>query len=181
MSAAISFHKLALSPILLGLKNAHHFISKGQAYVAAQNHDANDYLTARLRPDMLDFTAQVYRFTDHAKFIPGRVNPENPTLPQPDVEKTFPELLDRITKTKSFEGKEGEKYTQILGGGKVKIEWTAIEYVTLFAHPNFWFHIVTAYDILRMKGVDLGKPDYINGAGLIKMERVESSENKPQA
>jgi hypothetical protein len=147
MTTAISFHKLALGPVLQGLKNAHHFISKGAAHATAPGHDANDYLTARLHPEMYDFITQVQRFTDSAKFIPNRVNPANPAISLPDEEKTFPELLDRITRTiaylesidaKSFEGREGEPYTQLLGGGKVKIEWTTLDYVMQFAQPNFW-------------------------------------------
>ncbi|CAN9450077.1 unnamed protein product [Alternaria alternata] len=48
----------------------------------------------------------------------------------------------------------------------------AAEYISRFAHPNMWFHIVTAYDILRMKGVDVGKMDFLNGAGGITIEDV---------
>ncbi|KAF2023816.1 hypothetical protein EK21DRAFT_80058 [Setomelanomma holmii] len=190
MTTAITFHKLALGPVLQGLKNAHAFISKGQAHAAAQGHDENDYTTARLHPDMLDLVSQVNRFTDSAKFIPTRVNPENPTIPLPDVEKTFPELLDRITRTiaylesideQSFEGRETAPYTSHFGQGTIKVEWTAIDYVMQFAQPNFWFHVTTAYDILRMKGVDVGKLDFLNGAGLMKLQRVEKAEGRTGA
>lgn len=147
MTAAISFHKLALGPLINGLKNAHYFISKGQAHAEAQGHDPNDYLTARLHPDMYDFITQVQRFTDTAKFMPSRVNPDIPTITLPDVEKTFPELLDRITRTieylesvdeKSFEGRESSDCTMKFAKGTIMVEYTALEYVTMFGQPNFW-------------------------------------------
>jgi hypothetical protein len=147
MSTAVSFYKIALGPTIAGLKNAHHFISKGQAHAEAQGHDANDYLNARLHPDMLDFIYQVQRFTDAAKFIPSRVNPANPAITLPDEEKTFPEVLARIKRTteylesideKSFEGKENENVRLEFGGGKIEVNLTAYEYATTLAHPNFW-------------------------------------------
>jgi hypothetical protein len=185
MSTAISFHKISLDPLILGLKNAHHFISKGAAHATAQNVDPNDFLTASLHPDMKDFIYQVQRFTDAAKFIPTRINPSNPSITLPDEEKTFPEVLARIKRTteylesieeKSFESKENSEVTLELGGGTVEVKFTAYEYVANFAQPNFWFHVTTAYDILRMKGVDVGKMDYLNGVGRFEFSPVQKKE-----
>ena len=147
MTAALSYHKLALGPIITGLKNAHAFISKGVAHIEAEGDDPNDYLTARLAPDMIDFIEQVQRFTDSAKGIPSRVNPDVAVFTLPDEEKTFPELLDRINRTidylegvdeKSFEGKEGVEITMEFAGGAVQVTYSTLEYVMTFAHPNFW-------------------------------------------
>jgi len=124
---------------------------------------------------MKDFTYQVYRFTDAAKFVPSRVNPEAiKALSLPDVEKTFPELQARIKQTieyiegveeSSFTGRESSEVVLKFGPTK-EFKFQALEYVLTFAQPNFWFHVTTAYDILRMKGVDVGKNDFLNGAGL---------------
>jgi hypothetical protein len=147
MPVALSYHRLALYPLITGLKNAHAFISKAAAHVESEGHDAADYTTARLYPDMYDFTQQVYRFTDGAKGIPPRVNPDNAVLTLPDVEKTFPELLERITRTieylegieeKSFEGREGAEVIMSFAKGTVQVRFTALEYVQVYAQPNFW-------------------------------------------
>ncbi|OAK95384.1 hypothetical protein IQ06DRAFT_381228 [Phaeosphaeriaceae sp. SRC1lsM3a] len=170
MTTAISFRDLALSPLLQGLRNVHHIISKGQAHAAAQSHDPNDYLNASLHPDMKDFIYQIQRFTDAAKFAPVRVNPANPSISLPDTEKTFEECLARVEKVikylesievGSFEGREKEEVVMKNGGSEWK--FTALEYVMTVVHPNFWFHVTTTYAILRMKGVDIGKMDFLKG------------------
>ncbi|KAI4918879.1 hypothetical protein J4E85_009668 [Alternaria conjuncta] len=175
---ALSFHKVAIAPVITGLKNAHFFINKG--YEHAKATDPNEFLTASIHPDMKDFRYQVYRFTDAAKFIPSRVNPALEGMTLPDEEQTFPELLARVEKTikylegfseKDFEGKHDDEVVVKFGGVK-QMRLPALDYVTKFAHPNMWFHIVTAYDILRMKGVDVGKMDFLNGTGAITIEDV---------
>jgi hypothetical protein len=178
-----SFHTVALEPIIFGLQNAAAVIRKGETHAKANDVSPNEYLTARLWPDMGDFCYQVYRFTDTAKFIVERCNPSAPTLTIPDEEKTFPELLARVEKTleyvRSVEAKvldDREDFEVVLHLGKhlpkgpLEVRFTAFEYVTRQAHPNFWFHVTTMYDILRHKGVPLGKMDYSNGAGLIPIK-----------
>jgi hypothetical protein len=168
--SSIPFHDVALTPLLLGLRNAHHFISKGQTHAQTQSHPESEYTTASLHPDMKDLIYQIQRFTDIAKFIPERINPTNPTLSLPDTETTFPEALARVQRTieylesieaSTFEGRE-EAEVVMKNGGK---EWkmSGREYVLKVAQPNFWFHVTTTYGILRMKGVDVGKMDFLVG------------------
>ncbi|KAF1849274.1 uncharacterized protein K460DRAFT_276614 [Cucurbitaria berberidis CBS 394.84] len=182
---AMSFHQVILIPILSGLKNARFFITKGYEHAKAHNIDPNDFLTARLHPDMRDFIFQIQRLTDAAKFIPSRVNPAVEDLALPDEEKTFPELLARIEKTiKYFEdldagcldGCEDAEVVLKFSEGTLEAKFTALQYVLQFAQPNFWFHVTTAYDILRHKGVDVGKLDFLNGAKLIEVTRVVPAE-----
>lgn len=181
--ASKSFHTIALAPIIFGLKNATAVIRKGEAHAKANNIDPADYLTARLYPDMGDFCYQVHRFTDNAKFIVERSNPSAPTITFTDDENTFPELLTRIEKTLEYvesieanvlDGKEGDEIVlhlaKHLPKGPIEVRLTAFEYVLRQAHPNFWFHVTTMYDILRHKGVPLGKIDFLNGAGLVPMK-----------
>ncbi|KAG9194009.1 hypothetical protein G6011_04044 [Alternaria panax] len=176
---SLTFYKMAVAPAISALKNAHFFISKG--YEHAKASDPNTFLTASLHPDMRDFRYQVYRFTDAAKFIPNRLNPSLEAITLPEEEQTFPELLERIEKCtkylesfseKDFEGVQDEEITIKFPGGKKQLRMLASQYISRFAHPNMWFHIVTAYDILRMKGVDVGKMDFLNGAGGINIEDV---------
>jgi hypothetical protein len=143
--SSITFHHLALSPLLQGLRNIHHIILKGQAHAQSLSHDENDYLTASLHPDMKDFIYQIQRFTDAAKFVPPRINPSNPSISLPDTEKTFPELLARVQRTieylesideKSFEGKE-EAEVVVKNGGR-ELKFVAKDYVLGVAQPNFW-------------------------------------------
>lgn len=147
MSSPITFHGLTLLPVITGLKNAHAFISKAASHIESQNHDAADYLGASLAPDMMNFTEQVHRMTDTAKAIAPRVNPANPEYSLPDVESTFPELLERIKKTiahlegidaQTFEGREDEGVTMLYQKGTIKAEFKALEYVQVSAQPNFW-------------------------------------------
>lgn len=178
-----SFHAIALEPIIFGLQNAAAVIRKGEAYAKTNGIDPSKFLTARLYPDMGDFCYQVYRFTDTAKFIIERSNPSAPMLTLPDEEKTFPELLARIERTleylRSIEADvldDREDFEVVLHlakdlpKGPLEVKFTAFEYVTRQAHPNFWFHVTTLYDILRHMSVPLSKLDYSNGAGLIPIK-----------
>ncbi|KAF2267570.1 hypothetical protein CC78DRAFT_530671 [Lojkania enalia] len=100
-----------------------------------------------------------------------------------DTKKTFEELREKIEKLikiledvdpKVFEGKENNPVTFRIRSGKVVISMLEQEFLWYWAHPNFWFHVTTAYDILRMKGVELGKVDYLNGARFVKLKQVEA-------
>lgn len=145
--AAITFHRASIVPLISGLKNAHAFVTKGYEYTKAQNIDPTDFLTARLHPDMLDFTYQIQSFTDTAQSIPSRINPAVEYTSLPREEKTFPELLARIEKAidylegidpSSFEGREGAEVPLKFRNGTVEAKFTAVQYVLEFAHPNFW-------------------------------------------
>ena len=143
----LTFHSIAIAPAILGLKNAHFVISKGQKHAQDTSTDPKTFLTASLHPDMKDFRYQVYRMTDAAKFLPTRVNPALEGITLPDEEQTFDELLARIEKTikylesfkvEDFDGKEGDEVTIKFPGGKQHIRFPALEYVVKFAHPNMW-------------------------------------------
>ena len=182
MSSTLTFHHIALDPVINGLKNAHALLTKAEAHIKDKGDNADDYLNARLYPDMFHLILQVQRFTDTAKSIATRANPKNSEFVQKDEEKTFPELLERITRTieylegvdpKSFEGREDVQITAQFAGGRIEVDYSVSEYIVMFAHPNFWFHVTTAYDILRSKGVPFAKFDYLNGAGFKEVRVVK--------
>ncbi|KAF2470038.1 uncharacterized protein BDR25DRAFT_304020 [Lindgomyces ingoldianus] len=174
----ITFYSIAIPPLIRGLKNLSAILTKGEAHAKANGIDPQVYLDSRLHPDMAALPFQIHRVSDSAKFVPVRcAGVEAPSFP--DVEQTFPELQARITKTieflesvpeSAFEGQEGREVVLQIGPQKMEIRFQALDYLGNFATPNFWFHITTAYGILRSKGVDVGKMDYLNGAKLTKTE-----------
>jgi hypothetical protein len=145
--SSLTFHRVAIQPMIYSLKNAHAFITKGYKHAQTQNIDPNDFLTARLHPDMQDFRYQVYRFTDIAKFTPPRLNPALESITIPDEEQTFPELLARIDRTikymegfkeSDFEGQEGREVVVKIRNETMQIKLSALDHVVQMAHPNFW-------------------------------------------
>ena len=125
------------------------------------------FLDARLAPDMLKLTKQVQIATDFAKGASSRLaGREVPRYE--DNEASFAELQARIAKTRDylatfkpadFEGSEERTVTLKVGGKDVEIKGQ--KYLLDVAMPNFYFHITTAYDILRHNGVPLGKGNFL--------------------
>lgn len=121
----------------------------------------------RLSPDMIPFSGQVMIATDHAKGCVSRLAGRD--VPSwPDTETSFEELRARIQKAldllatikpSDLEGSEARDVTLKLGGKDVVMN--GLTYVTERALPNFFFHVTTAYAILRHGGVPVGKRDYI--------------------
>ena len=138
-------------------------LSKGDA------HGGIDPNEARLAPDMLPLKAQVYIATDGAKGCGARL--AGVDIPKfEDVEVTFAELKTRVAKTiaflktldrKSFAGAENKDI--VLKFPNATLEYKGGDYVNKFVLPNVYFHITTAYGILRSRGVALGKTDYLAG------------------
>src|SRR5216684_7891757 len=140
-------------------------LRKGEAHAASYKITPSVLLTARLFPDMFSLTGQVQAACDTAKRATARlVGVEAPRFE--DNEVSFDELHARIRKTTEFvESHPADAFLadrtieMKMGSGTVSL--TASQYLTRFALPNFYFHITTAYDILRHNGVALGKRDYI--------------------
>lgn len=143
-------------------------LSKAEAHAAANGLKPEDLLEARLAPDMYPLTRQIQAAADAAKF--GAARPAGVTPPShPDTETTFAELQARLKAVRefiagigeaAFEGAETRPVTLKTGSGE--LNFTGQDYLVGFALPNFFFHAVTAYDILRHKGLPLVKRDYLN-------------------
>jgi len=149
------------------LRSLDAILGKAQAHAAAKKIDPPALLAARLFPDMLTFVRQIQIASDHAKGAVGRL--AGVELPKyEDNEQTFDELKARIAKTIAFI--ESIKPAQINGseervialkvGGK-DMSFKGLPYLVGFALPNFYFHLVTAYNILRHNGIEIGKRDYL--------------------
>ena len=157
----ISMYQASIPLFVRALGNLSAILEKGAA-----QPDGASLVEARLAPDMLTLAGQIQRASDTAKGCAARLaGIDNPSFP--DDEKTFAQLQARITKTVDFlrsvnpeqvDGSEARPIT--LKAGR-DLKFTGESYLLTFAIPNFYFHVTTAYAILRHKGVAIGKMDYI--------------------
>jgi hypothetical protein len=164
---AISLYDVTVPVLQRGLERLAAVLDKGRAYGASEGLPLQDLLNARLAPDMLTLIGQVQRASDTAKFTVVRVGGV-PNESFADDEKSFEDLQDRIDRTAAFlarvpraalDGREDEMISATIGRMPVTI--AGRDYVLGFALPNFFFHVTTAYALLRRAGVPLGKMDYI--------------------
>lgn len=144
-------------------------IDKAQAFAKDGGLDEAGFVDARLAPDMRNFAAQVQIATDGAKGGIARLaGVEVPAFA--DTETTFDELKERIAKTVAFiegvpaasvDGSEDKAIEFAIGDYEMK--FVGQPYLLHFVLPNFFFHVTTAYGILRHKGVPIGKIDFLGG------------------
>jgi hypothetical protein len=149
------------------LKNLAGILDKAQAHADAKKIDPKVLAGYRLAPDMFALARQVQVATDTAKGACARL--AGVEIPKyEDTEQTLAELKERIAKTIDFiatltpaqiDGTEDKPITLKIGGQDRT--FAGMQYLLGHAHPNFYFHVTTAYDILRHAGVELGKRDYI--------------------
>ena len=149
------------------LKNLSAILDKAQAHADAKKIEPRVLTAARLYPDMFPMSRQVQSACDTAKGAVARLaGVEIPV--HEDTEQTFEELKARIAKTITFiqtiqpaqvDGSEDKEVVLKFRSGEVKFK--GMQYLLGHALPNFYFHVTTAYDILRHNGVEVGKRDYI--------------------
>lgn len=142
-------------------------LARAEANATERKIDQQVFLTARLAPDMLTLTKQVQIASDHAKGAPSRLaGREVPKYE--DNEASFAELHARIAKTRDYlatfkpadlEGSEDRSVTLKVGGNDIQLK--GMKYLLDAAMPNFYFHVTTAYAILRHNGVPLGKGNFL--------------------
>ncbi len=164
---ALSMYDVSVPAFIRALTNLSAILDKGAAHAQAQGMDAQELIQTRLVADMDPLSSQVQRASDSAKGCVARLaGIEIPSYP--DNETTFPELQERIAKTVGFlktirpeqlDGSETRVVELKLRGGPVTFDGKS--YLLGFVLPNFYFHVTTAYDILRHKGVQIGKMDYL--------------------
>ena len=167
---AMSMYSASVPVFQHMLRNLSHILDKGEASAQARKFDPTVLTTSRLAPDMLPFTRQILIACDGAKNGIARISGiEAPKFE--DNEASFAELKARIQKTLDYlakvpasavDGTEDKDITFPVGPNTRTMKAQA--YLTTWVLPNFYFHITTAYAILRHNGVDLGKADYLAGA-----------------
>ena len=168
---SISMSSASLPVFQTMLSNLNHLLGKAQAHAEAKKFDPIVLTQYRLAPDMLPFTRQVLIACDAAKLCVSRLSGlEAPKFD--DNEVTLKELMHRIQKTldwissvpaSALDGTELQSITFPVGKDKTRT-MTGEDYLKHWALPNVFFHVTTAYAILRHNGVEVGKADYLLGA-----------------
>lgn len=144
-------------------------LDKAEAFAEAKKIKPDVIPQLRLIADMLPFWRQITIACDHAKGAPARLaGMEVPSFA--DTETTIAELKERIAKTIAFistipeaayDGAEARSIT--IKAGPREFTFAAPDYLATYAIPNFYFHMSTAYSILRANGVEIGKSDFLGG------------------
>ena len=152
------------------LGNLRHLLAKAQADVAARGYDEQALVQYRLAPDMLPFKIQICIACDAAKLCVARITGLDAPKYE-NTENTLAELVQRIDNTvawlqtvpaSALDGQEDKDVTIPVGKTATRT-MTAQAYLMTWALPNMFFHITTAYNILRHNGVVIGKGDYLVG------------------
>jgi len=164
---SISMHSASVPVFTRTLGNLLGWLDKAEAHAAARKFDTGVYLAARLAPDMLPFTKQIQIACDAAKFGVARLaGVEAPKFE--DDETTLAHLRERVRKTldyvqsvpaERFEGSDTKDVTVPRRDGPMTLQGEV--YLKHYVLPNFYFHVTTAYALLRHNGVELGKGDYL--------------------
>ncbi len=163
----ISMYQASVPMFIRMLNNLAAVLDKGAAHAEAKKIDPSVLVNARLYPDMLPLARQVQIAGDNAKGVAARLAGLEPPKYE-DTETSFPDLKGRIQKTISYlntlrpeqiDGSEERSFTLQIRGQPVTFQ--GMPYLLNHAVPNFYFHVTTAYDILRHSGVELGKADFL--------------------
>lgn len=166
MTISMSSASVPIFVTMLG--NLSKCLGKARVHAETKKFDPNVLVTVRLAPDMLPFKNQVQIACDSAKFCVARLSgTEAPVFE--DNEATLSELEARIAKTIAYlesvpreklDGTE-EKQVSVPRRGREPALFTGEKYLKHYALPNFFFHVTTAYALLRHNGVDVGKADFL--------------------
>lgn len=165
----ISMHTMSVDAFVPTLSALGKLLDKAAQHASAKKFDPGVLVNARLAPDMFPLVKQVQIACDFAKNSSARLaGQEAPRFE--DNEQTIEELKARIAKTldyvkslsvESFTGAEDRDIKLSFPNG-MSLDFKGLPFLRDWALPNFYFHVVTAYDILRHNGVDVGKRDYLN-------------------
>jgi hypothetical protein len=164
---SLSLYDVTVPAFLRGLRVLSTELDKGAAHAAASGTDPTELVTARLAPDMLTLAGQVQRACDTSKLSVERLSGvASPRFE--DNETSIAQLQARIAGVIAYiEGVAADTFTGAetktitLKFGPMEQHFTGTAYALTFALPNFYFHVATLHDILRHKGVAVGKRDYL--------------------
>lgn len=166
---SLSYYQLSVPVFLRGLDNLSKWLDKAVEHAAANGMPIDELLQSRLAPDMYTLTGQIQSASDASKLCSARLAGVTPPS-FPDTETTLEQLRERITNTQAFirsvtpeqyEANEGNTVT--LKTPSQEITFSQQDYLLNFALANFYFHLTTAFGILRHKGVPIGKMDFLGG------------------
>jgi hypothetical protein len=162
-------HDMAVGSFLPMLESMSEVLAKGAEHAKSTQLDL---VNARLAPDMFTLAQQVQQACYYAKDATSRLTGKGGTAME-DAETTFPGLQAQIARTidvvrgapaGAFEGAEDRDCSIEIPGDRV-IQMNGLQLLRAWSLPHFYFHVVTAYDILRHNGVKIGKMDYVSQVG----------------
>ena len=169
----MSIYGIATKTFVPMLRSLSNLLDKGAEHARANKSDPDAMVTARLAPDMYTLAQQVQLACHQAIDATARLSGKDAAQLE-NNEKTLEELKVRIAKTinyvesvraSAFEGAEDRKITIPIPENNMEFEMNGLQFLRDWALPHFYFHVVTAYDILRHNGVDIGKRDYLSHVG----------------
>ena len=171
---AMSLYQASVAPCLQMLDALSAVLGKAAAYAAERKIEPSVLLQARLYPDMLPLVRQVQIATDGAKAGGARLaGVDNPAFA--DTETTFDELQARLARCVGFLRSLDRSAIDAAGDRRIEFSvakqamvMVAPEYISGWMLPNFFFHVTTAYDILRHNGLVVGKRDFLGAVPLVR-------------
>jgi uncharacterized protein len=167
----LSMHSITAPMYVTLLNNLNTWLDKAEDLAKAKKFDIEVLLSARLAPDMLPLRGQINLATAWAKNCQCRLAGQTPP-DFPDTDVSLEQLRARVARAidvvksisaADLDGAEARTINYNLGPS-IKMSQSGIDYFTKMALPNFYFHITTAYDILRHNGLAIGKQDFLAGA-----------------
>jgi hypothetical protein len=167
---SLTMHQCSVRLFLRHLRGLANCLGKAKALYQEKKYDEASLIDYRLYPDMFDFARQVRASTHHARqcteLLSGIDGPKFD-----DGEKSLDDLIARVQKTMAYlesvpaekiDGTEGKTVTVKMGSREVTL--TGADLLLKRSMPNFFFHVTTAYDILRHNGVEIGKGDFMGSS-----------------
>lgn len=170
MTQAMSMYSYSIPVLTHALKSLSAILDKAAAHAEANKIDPGVLASGRLFPDMFPLNRQVMIACDLAKGCGARLaGIDNPVFQ--DTETTFGELQERIAKTLAFlDGIAEQDFADAatreirFKAGPNELQFVGVDFLREWVYPNFFFHMTTAYNILRHNGVAVGKLDYLGAA-----------------
>ncbi|KAI1119822.1 hypothetical protein F5Y10DRAFT_259558 [Nemania abortiva] len=166
-----SLYDLTFPTLIAALKTQQSLLEKAEAYAAEKGTPVDDLLKARLAPDMWELSQQVVITALHSVMTVGKLTGsqnvnkvEFGPASLENAKKYLAETLETLAsiKPEDVNGKEATTVTAMMGPN-FSPEMKAVDYVQGYLLPNVFFHVTTMYDILRSKGLELGKKDFLGG------------------
>lgn len=165
----MNLHDLLVPTLSRSLNALKNVLQKAEDHCTARKIDPSVLLSLRLYPDMLPLTRQVQIACDHARRGANRLAGVEPAS-VPDTETSFAELRARIDLTLAVlaaltndDLKGAETRTISFRAGPAEMSMSGDDFIRFWTIPNFYFHMTTAYALLRQSGVELGKTDFLRG------------------
>jgi len=167
----MNVYDLTVPQLIKMLKNVDRWLVAAIAQADRKKFDVNNLMKFRLAPDQFAFDQQVQSACDNAKLLVARLAGQDAPA-HPDTETTFDQLRARVATVIAYLANFTPDDLAGAEARKISLPWMdgkwmrGDEYVAQFALANFYFHVVTAYSILRHNGVELGKREFIGGVSM---------------